>query len=58
MKVFLDQDQDCHWYMVQADKRKEWDDWVNMNQDDPAAWDAPEFAKPLGGGPQEVEFEI
>lgn len=53
---FLDQDSSCHWYIIPVDKREEWNEWSNINEDDPRAWDAPEWAKMLGGGISQVEF--
>lgn len=52
MKYFLDQDEDCHWYLIPADKRAEWEAF----RDDPEY--LPEWAEPLGGGPNRVEFYL
>lgn len=54
--VNLDRDQSSYWFIVPVDKRKEWEDWNNLDDDDPDAWDAPEWAKAVGGSPNAVTF--
>lgn len=56
-RYFLDQDNSCHWYLVDASKREEWDKWVTLDEDDPAGWDSPDFAEMIDGHPNQVEFE-
>jgi hypothetical protein len=56
-RFFLDQDSDCHWYLVPADKRQEWDAWTELDSDDEAAWSAPKWAIPLGTHPSTITFE-
>jgi hypothetical protein len=46
---FFEQDNDCHWYMIPAERRAEWDAWCDIPSDDERAWEAPEFAKRIGG---------
>ena len=53
---FLDRDNDGHWYVVQESKRQEWEKWLQIPSDDQASWDAPDFAKPVGGAPNTVSF--
>lgn len=53
----LVQDNDCHWFIIPADKIGEWDEWCEIDSDDERAWDAPEFAQDLGGSPSNVTFE-
>jgi len=55
-RFFLDQDNSCHWYLVQEQFRKEWDAWTNLPEDDERSWEAPSFAERLDGGPQQVTF--
>jgi hypothetical protein len=55
-RYFLDQDSSCHWYLVRADKRTEWEAWNELNEEDERAWEPPEFAKRLSGGPMGVTF--
>jgi hypothetical protein len=55
-RLFLDQDDSSHWYLVSAHKRQEWNDWLNMNQDDPEAWTVPAFATRICGSPSHVTF--
>lgn len=47
-KYFFDQDHDCHWYLVQANKREEWSKWLGLDPEDENSWEAPNFAEPLG----------
>ena len=51
-RFFLAQDNDCHWYMVEAIWRGEWEEWLESGSDE-----VPQYATPLGSGPQWVEFE-
>ncbi len=37
-KWFLSQDNSCHWYLVLSSKRKEWNDWKELPEDDPKGW--------------------
>lgn len=34
MKYFLDQDESCHWYVIPAQYRKEWEDFLDIPEDD------------------------
>lgn len=58
IRYFLSQDQSSHWYLVEADKRAQWDKWNEIPEDDPKAWETPTFAHALGGSPNLVEFEL
>lgn len=58
MQYFLDSDNDGHWYLVQAHKRNEWEDWLDLDEDDITAWDAPDFADRLPGPPNNIVFEL
>jgi len=55
-KYFLDQDHSCHWYVIDADCRHDWNEWLDLDEDDERAWQAPNFAKELGTGPSLIEF--
>lgn len=57
MRCFLDRDNDGHWYVVQNDFREDWDAWLQLDDDDEAAWDEPDYAYRLGGSPHTVTFE-
>ena len=57
-KFFLDTDGDGHWYLIEADHRKEWEEWHNLSPDDETSWEAPYFAKPINGCPTQIEFII
>lgn len=32
---FVDQDNDCHWYLIESNKRKEWENWKDIPNDNP-----------------------
>lgn len=55
-KFFLDQDDDGHWYVVPVNKMPEWDDWLNLDPDDPKSWSMPTFVNYVGGSPSLVTF--
>lgn len=57
MKNILIQDNDCHWYIIPVDKKVEWFNWCELDEDDEKSWEAPEFAKEVWGCPSLVEFE-
>lgn len=57
LRFILTQDNDSHWYVVPVDKMAEWDAWLEIDADDERAWDAPDFARPVGGAPSLVTFE-
>lgn len=55
-RYFLGQDSSCHWYLVPEDKRDSWNNWSDLDEDDKASWNCPQYAIPLGGGPQCLTF--
>lgn len=55
-RFFLSTDNDSHWYLVPVAKAAEWEEWSAIPEDDERAWDAPDFAKPLGGALGLVTF--
>lgn len=55
-KYFLDTDNSSHWYLIPMENEKEWNKWVNLDEDDEKSWDAPLFAKRING-PQSIIFE-
>ena len=57
-KLFLDKDNDCHWYIIDANKRYEWNKWLNLNENDPLSWKVPSFAKEINSNPNQVEFYL
>ena len=57
MKYTLTTDNDGHWYVIPVDKHKEWNTWLNIDPDDERSWDAPDFAKSVGGAPSLVTFD-
>lgn len=57
MKYILTQDNSSHWYVIPFDKRKEWNDWLNIPEDNEDSWEVPDFADMVGGSPSNVVFE-
>jgi len=55
-RYFLSKDNSGHWYLVQADKRKKWEAWCDLDEDDERSWEAPEFARRIDGHPSLVTF--
>lgn len=56
-KYFLSQDDSCHWYLIPVSKRKEWEEWRNLSEDDPASWNTPNFTIGIDG-PSNIEFYL
>lgn len=46
-RFYLGQDCSSHWYLVPAEHRKEFEAWQDLDEDDPAAWEVPPWAKRL-----------
>lgn len=57
MKAFLSQDNSCHWYVIPSHLRAEWEEWLNIPEDDPKSWEVPVFATAIDG-PDSYEFNI
>jgi hypothetical protein len=55
-RYFLDSDNDGHWYVIPESKQQEWDDWLDLPDDDPKAWTPPEGVSEVGGSPSLVKF--
>lgn len=52
MEVFLDQDDDFHWYIIPEKYRKEWDEWKAWGN-----WEeAPDFAVMTNNTPRDYTF--
>lgn len=56
IRYFLDRDNSGHWYLVESARREQWEMWCNFDEDNPAAWEAPPFARRIGGAPARVSF--
>lgn len=52
MRYTLVQDNDCHWYLIPADKQEEFYAWLETE-----SWEEPDWANHFGGGPLSVTFE-
>lgn len=55
-RFFLSQDNDSHWFVIPVARQQEWNDWLDIPEDDERAWEAPDFAKSVGGAPCLVTF--
>jgi hypothetical protein len=55
-RYFLSQDGSSHWYIIPLNKMQEWDEWVNIDEDDPEGWKVPDYAQVVGGSPCLVTF--
>ncbi len=55
-RYFLGSDNSSHWYLVPVAHRKDWEAWTNLDEDDEASWEAPDFAVRLGGHLSQVTF--
>lgn len=55
---FLDQDDSCHWYIVESNHREDWENWLAAIYSEDQDWDdpIPDFAHRIGGSPSIVEF--
>lgn len=51
------QDNDCHWYIIPEDKLEAWNEFCNLDPDDEASWNVPDFAK-SEDGPSAVPFYL
>ena len=49
-------DNDGHWYVVPVARLSEWNTWCEIPSDDERAWDAPDYARRVGGAPSLVSF--
>jgi hypothetical protein len=56
-KYFLDQDNSSHWYIVPLEMMSEWNEWLDLDEDDPASWEPPKGCEMIGGHPSGVVFE-
>lgn len=56
IRYFVDQDHDCHWYIVPSHREDEWNAWLAIPSDDERSWDVPEWATEVGGAPNRVTF--
>lgn len=52
----LRQDNSSHWYLIPYDRVDDWNRWSELDEDDEASWDAPEWATPVNGSPCRIVF--
>lgn len=55
-RYFMSMDGSGHWYVIPVARQHEWEEWTDIPEDDERAWEAPDFAKPVGGAPSCVTF--
>ncbi len=55
MEYILVQDDDCHWYVIPANKENQWSNWLKGADAD--NWDLPDFAERIGGCYTLVKFK-
>lgn len=48
-RFFVGADGSCHKYLVPLEKRKEWEEWCNLDESDERSWEAPEYAEMIEG---------
>lgn len=54
MEYILIQDDDCHWYVIPADKEKDFCKWAVSDEAQDGI--VPKYAKQVGGSPSLVKF--
>lgn len=52
----LTQDNDGHWYVIPVARQQEWEVWLDLDEDDEAAWEPPSWANRTYGAPSLVSF--
>jgi len=55
-RYFMSTDDSGHWYIIPVTKRQEWEEWSDLPEEDERTWEAPDFARPVGGSPTCVTF--
>ena len=55
-RYFLGGDNSGHNYIVPVERRKEWNKWCNLDEDDPIAWNTPEYAVRVNGSIELITF--
>lgn len=53
LKFFISQDHEDNYYMIPAQNRQDWNDWLGLEYPD----ELPEFAETVGDDPAWMEFE-
>lgn len=56
-KYSLTRDNDCHWYLIPVENQDDWEAWLDIDSDDEASWNVPDFAEAVDG-PHSVEFYL
>jgi len=56
-EFILVQDKDSHWFVIPDNKSNDWCRWCDLDEDDEASWDVPEYAEQVGGCYTLVKFK-
>lgn len=48
-KYFIDMDNSCHEYRIEADRKKDWREWQELDEEDERAWEQPDYAERIDG---------
>lgn len=56
-RFYLDTDNSSHWYIIPMARRKDWERFLELPEDDEASWTVPTYAREVGGSPTLVTFE-
>jgi hypothetical protein len=57
MEYCITSDNDGHNYVIPVDKMSDWHEWCDIDSEDERSWEAPEWAKSIGGCPSLVVFK-
>lgn len=55
---FLSRDGDGHWFVIPTHRRNDWNEWRNLDEDNEQFNIVPDFAVPINGMPERVEFSL
>jgi hypothetical protein len=56
MNYFVDTDNDAHWYVVPDELRDVWNEWLDLDDEDPDSWDVPDGVVRIPGHPSLIVF--
>lgn len=55
-EFYLSQDNDGHWFVVPVEKEADWEQWLELDEDDETSWNTPEWVEMIGGSYTLVKF--
>jgi hypothetical protein len=56
-KFFMDTYDGDH-YIIPVDRAAEWNEWLEIPDDDERSWQVPDFVYAIGGCPTQVQFTL